>query len=277
MQKEQILKNKNTNLPLSLKRSVYINTTDIKLAEGKKIFFASDFHFGIPDYETSRKRETLVCSWLDSIKNEAQQIYLLGDMFDSWMEYKKVVPKGNVRFLGKLAELSDAGIEIVAFTGNHDLWMHGYFEKELHIPVYKNHITITVNAKKIHMGHGDGIGKGDTGYKILKKILNNPICQWLYSTLHPNVGLALADYFSRKGPKHKYEELELKTDDKEYQIQYSIDFLKNNAIDYFIFGHRHIPYQKQITPNSQIVNLGDWITHNTYAVFDGETLVLQKY
>ncbi len=252
-------------------------TENIVLNEGKKIYFASDFHFGIPDYEETRKRELKVCQWLDSIKGDAQQLYLLGDLFDSWMEYKRAVPKGSIRFLGKLAELSDAGIEIIVFTGNHDLWMHGYFEQELHAMVYKTAQTISIQGKIFHLAHGDGVAKEDKRYRLLKAFLHNKVSQYIYRQLHPDIGLKLADFFSRMGPKHKYEDLQMKEPDKEYQLLYANFLLKNNHYDYFIFGHRHIPCSTQLNADSTFINVGDWISYNTYAVFDGQITLLKKY
>lgn len=252
-------------------------TEHIRLKEGKKIYFASDFHFGIPDYARSRKRELKVCAWLDSIRSDAQQIYLLGDLFDSWMEYKKVVPKGTIRFLGKLAELSDAGIEIIIFTGNHDLWMHGYFEQELNIQVIKSVATFTIEHKIFHLGHGDGVSEKETTYKQMKAILHSPVSQWIYRQLHPDLGLRLADFFSRLGPKHKYEDLEMKSHEEEYQILYANSLLKHKHYDYFIFGHRHIPCSLELNDGATFINLGDWISYDTYAVFDGHSTSLKKY
>jgi len=239
---------------------------DVQLKEGKKIYFASDFHFGIPDYEETRKREVIVCSWLDTIKKDAQQIYLVGDIFDSWMEYKLVAPKGTIRFLGKLAELADAGIEIIVFTGNHDLWMHGYFQKELGIKVIKKAQSFKVNDQHFHVAHGDGVCKKEWKYILLKKLLHSAWSQFIYRQLHPDVGLKLADWFSRLGPKHK-----------EYQIIYAKACLTKTHYDYFIFGHRHIPLSLQLSDSSTFINLGDWISYNTYAVFDGKKVHLEKY
>ncbi|GBL36184.1 UDP-2,3-diacylglucosamine hydrolase [Filimonas sp.] len=250
--------------------------TDVDLQEGKKIYFASDFHFGIPNYEETRKRELRVCQWLDRIKTNAQQVYLLGDLFDSWMEYKKVVPKGTIRFLGKLAELSDAGIDIIIFTGNHDLWMHGYFEQELNVRVYKSAQTFRIAGKLFHLAHGDGVAKEDKKYRWLKGLLHHPVSQWIYRQLHPDIGLRLADFFSRLGPKHKYEDLQMKPDEQEYQLLYANALLKETTYDYFIFGHRHIPCCRKLNTQATFVNLGDWIAYDTFAVFDGQEISLLK-
>lgn len=247
------------------------------LPEGKKIYFASDLHLGIPDRPTSLARERRFCNWLDEIKHDAAQLYLVGDLFDVWFEYKNVIPKGYTRFLGKLAELSDTGLHIEAFTGNHDLWMRGYFEDELNIPVHHQPIEREFNGKKFLIAHGDGLGPGDHGYKFLKAILRNPVSQWLYRRIHPDTGVGLAGWFSRLGPKHTDEEETFQGPEKEWLVQFALDKLKNEYIDYFIFGHRHIAIEYPLPQNSLYVNLGDWIRYNSYAVFDGKELKLKFY
>lgn len=249
----------------------------MQLPPGKKIYFASDFHLGIPDQLTSRKREILLCKWLDEIRADAACIFLVGDIFDVWFEYKNVVPKGFTRFLGKLAELSDAGIRIEAFTGNHDLWMRDYFEKELDIPVHHNPLETEVNGRRFFIAHGDGLGPGDHGYKLLKKVLRNPLAQWLYRRLHPDTGVGVANYFSRKGPKHVNGEKQFLGEEKEWLIVFSKEMLRQKHYDYFIFGHRHLAVQREIAPGSVYINLGDWISFNSYAVFDGVKLELRYY
>jgi UDP-2,3-diacylglucosamine hydrolase len=248
------------------------------LPEGKKVYFASDFHLGIPDRESSLAREKRICNWLDAIKADAQELYLVGDLFDAWFEYKKVVPKGYTRFLGKLAELSDAGLHIEAFTGNHDLWMRGYFQDELGIPVHHAPIERTFNGKKFFVAHGDGLGPGDHGYKLLKGVLRHKVSQWLYRRVHPDTGVSMAEWFSRLGPKHDTgEEKPFLGPDKEWLVQFALDKLKAEHIDYFIFGHRHIAIEYPLNDKSVYINLGDWIRYNSYAVFDGKDLRLQYY
>lgn len=248
------------------------------LPTGKKVYFASDFHLGIPDRAGSLAREKRLCNWLDEISADAAQLYLVGDLFDVWFEYKLVVPKGYTRFLGKLAELSDNGLEIHAFTGNHDLWMRGYFEEELNIPVHHHPLERTINGKKFFIAHGDGLGPGDHGYKFLKKILRSPVSQWLYRRLHPDTGVGVAGYFSRLGPKHEPgEEEQFLGPEKEWLVQFSLDKLKHGHIDYFIFGHRHIAIEYPLSPDSLYVNLGDWIRYDSYAEFDGSRLQLKYY
>ena len=243
----------------------------------KKIYFASDFHLGLPDLKSSKIRELAICQWLDSIKKDAEAIYLVGDLFDVWFEYKNVIPKGYTRFLGKIAELRDAGIRIEIFTGNHDLWMRDYFEEELGIPIHHNPITFEVNNKKFFVGHGDGLGPGDKGYKLLKKILRSPISQWLYRRIHPDTGINLANFFSKKGEKHRESEQVFLGPEKEWLILFCQQTLQEEHFDYFIFGHRHLAIHFPLEPNSLYINLGDWITFNSYAVFDGKELELKYY
>ena len=250
----------------------------MELPKGKKIYFASDFHLGIPDHATSLEREKRISRWLDSISNDAEQLYLVGDLFDTWFEYKNVVPKGFTRFMGKLAQLRDGGLHIEAFTGNHDLWMRGYFKQELDIPVHHAPIIREFNGKKFYIAHGDGLGPGDTGYKILKAVLRNGFSQWLYRRVHPDTGVGLAGWFSRLGPKHADGPVkEFLGPEKEMLVQYCLEYLKKEHIDYFIFGHRHIAIEYPLTENSVYVNLGDWIRYDSYAVFDGEYLKLKYY
>jgi UDP-2,3-diacylglucosamine hydrolase len=247
------------------------------LPQGKKIYFASDFHFGIPDKATSIAREKRVCLWLDEIKKDAAHLYLVGDIFDAWFEYKNVVPKGYTRFLGKLAELSDAGLPIEAFTGNHDLWMRGYFQEELNIPIHHEPIKREFNGKQFFIGHGDGLGPGDNGYKILKTVLRNPFSQWLYRRIHPDTGVGIASWLSHKGPKHIAADDPFLGPDKEFLVQFCLQHLQQEHINYFIFGHRHIAIEYPLPQNSLYVNLGDWLQFNSYAVFDGVDLKLQYY
>jgi UDP-2,3-diacylglucosamine hydrolase len=199
-------------------------------------------------------------------------------LFDVWFEYKNVIPKGHTRFLGKLAELRDNGLTIEAFTGNHDLWMRGYFEEELDIPVYHEPIRREYNGKQFLIGHGDGLGPGDHGYKLLKKVLRNPASQWLYRRIHPDTGVGLAGWASRLGPKHEDGAEEVfQGPDREFLVQYCLDFLKREKMDYFIFGHRHLALDYPLPGGARYINLGDWIRYNSYAVFDGGDLQLKYF
>lgn len=250
----------------------------MQLTAGKKIYFLSDFHLGAPDHETSLVREKRIVKFLDEIKNDAEVIFILGDLFDFWYEYKKVVPKGFVRILGKLAELTDSGITIYFFVGNHDMWMNGYFEKELNIEVFHEPNEFEFNGKKFLIGHGDGLGPGDHRYKMMKKIFRSKFSQSLFGMLHPSAGIGIADYFSRKSRAAAGSEDEhFLGDDKEWLIIYAKDVLKNKHIDYFIFGHRHLPIEFKLDSESVYINLGDWIKYFSYAVFDGENLSLKYH
>ncbi|XZF13074.1 UDP-2,3-diacylglucosamine diphosphatase [Chitinophagaceae bacterium MMS25-I14] len=248
------------------------------LPEGKKVYFASDFHLGIPDRASSLAREKRICNWLDIIREDAAALYLVGDLFDVWFEYKNVIPKGYTRFMGKLAELSDSGLHIEAFTGNHDLWMRGYFEDELNISVHHAPVEREYNGKKFFIAHGDGLGPGDYGYKILKSVLRSPFSQWLYRRIHPDTGVGMAGWFSRLGPKHEDgKEETFQGPEKEWLVQFCLEKLKKEYFDFFIFGHRHIAIEYPLPQNSLYVNLGDWIRYNSYGEFDGTSLRLQFY
>ena len=241
-----------------------------------KIYFASDFHLGVPTHAESLEREKKIISWLDEIKEDAKSLYLLGDIFDFWFEYKAVVPKGFVRLLGKLAELSDNETDIFLIKGNHDLWMHDYLPKEVGIQIIENKTILSENGKKIFLAHGDGLGPGDFGYKMIKKIFTNKMCQWLFTRLHPNFGLGIAHFWSKRSriANNKNPEQFL-GEEKEWLVSYCKEKQKENPVDYYIFGHRHLPLEIEIDTKAKYINLGDWIHHNSYAVFDGENLILE--
>ena len=244
----------------------------IKLTLSKKIYFASDQHFGAPTFEESRQREEKFVRWLDQIKQDAEVLFLLGDLFDFWFEYKTVVPKGFIRVLGKLAELRDSGISIHFFVGNHDLWMQDYFKKELNIPVYHEPKEFVFHNKTFLIGHGDGLGPGDKSYKRLKKVFTNPLSKWLFRWLHPDLGVSLAQYLSVKNKLISGEEdRNFLGEEKEWLVQFSKEALREKHRDYFVFGHRHLPMKIDLGQQSHCINLGDWISSFTYGVFDGKT------
>lgn len=248
------------------------------IGANQKVYFLSDFHLGAPNAAASLIREKKLVQFLESIKDQAAAIFIVGDIFDFWFEYKKVVPKGYTRLLGKLAEISDAGIPIVVFTGNHDMWMSGYFEDELNITVFHEPKQFEWNGKKILIGHGDGLGPGDHGYKFLKKIFTNPICKWMFRFLHPDWGIGLANYFSRKSKeKTGASDDQFLGADNEWLIVYCKEVLEKTQIDFFIFGHRHYPIDFPLNHQSRYINLGDWIKHFTYAEFDGTEMQLKKF
>lgn len=250
----------------------------MNIPEGKKIYFASDNHLGAPTKQASFPREKKFVAWLDSIKDDAAAIFLLGDLFDFWFEYKTVVPKGFTRTLGKLAEISDSGIPIYYFVGNHDLWMNGYFEEELNIPVFHQPREFSFNEKTFFIGHGDGLGPSDKGYKRMKKVFTNPSSKWLFRWLHPDIGMRLGHYFSVKNKLISGDEdAKFLGNDHEWLVQYSKRKLDTRHYDFFVFGHRHLPLEIELNSNSRYFNLGDWISHYTYGVFDGKEFQLKQF
>ena len=248
------------------------------LLKGKKIYFLSDFHLGTPDRVKSLAREKQIVAFLKQVVDDAGHIFIVGDMFDFWYEYKTVVPKGYTRLLGTLASITDSGIPVSFFVGNHDMWMSGYFETEFNIPVYHEPKEFNFNNKKFYIGHGDGLGPGDHGFKFIRKIFRNKVCQALFGMVPPSWGIGLANYFSRmsrdgKGAPDKH----FLGEDKEWLILYSKQVLQEQHYDYFIFGHRHLPIDFLLNKTSRYINLGDWMVYNSYAVFDGEQLELKYY
>lgn len=256
-----------------------ISLMNINLAPHKKIYFASDQHFGAPNPSESKQREDKFIRWLNEIKADAQVLFLMGDLFDFWHEWKYVIPKGFVRVLGKLAELKDSGIEIHFFIGNHDLWMKDYFEKEIGASVYFEKQYVEICGTKFLLAHGDGLGPGDKGYKRMKKLFTNPLAQWAFKWLHPDIAMKIAFYFSQKNKMISGEEdKEFLGEDKEFLIIYSKEKLKTQKIDYFIYGHRHLPMVLDLNQGqAKYVNLGDWISYFTYGVFDGQQFELKSF
>ncbi|MCF8366420.1 MAG: UDP-2,3-diacylglucosamine diphosphatase [Bacteroidales bacterium] len=251
----------------------------------KKIYFASDFHFGIPDPEKSKIREARLIRWLEFIKSDAEEIYLMGDLFDFWFEYKTVVPKGYVRLLGKLAELTDAGIPIHFFRGNHDMWAFDYLEKEIGMKLYRKPVIRDFNGKRFFLSHGDGLGPGDTGYKFIKYVFERKINRFLFNWLHPDIGMRVGLFWSGRS---RYANQTPEAKEKENKLINNIDnsrlavfcretLQKDPSINYFIFGHWHISKIHQIAPESYYVHLGDWIKHFSYGVFDGEKFELRIF
>ena len=251
----------------------------MEIPKGKKIYFASDNHLGAPTKQASLPREKKFVAWLDEIKKDAHVIFLIGDLFDFWFEYKRVVPKGFTRTLGKLAEISDSGILIYYFVGNHDLWMNGYFEEELNIPVYHKPQDFTFNEKTFFIGHGDGLGPGDKGYKRMKKVFTNPVCQWLFKRLiHPDFGMRIGHYLSVKNKLISGDDdAKFLGEENEWLAIYSKKKLNEKHRDFFVFGHRHLPMEIDLGNESKYINLGDWISHYTYGVFDGKKMTLETY
>ena len=256
----------------------------IDLPPGKKIYFASDFHLGWPDLESSHAREKKVLRWLDMVRHDAAHIFLVGDVFDFWYEYKHVVPKGFVRLLGKIAELSDAGIPISIFGGNHDMWMKEYMTEEMGVQVFLNPIEVKTQNHTILLGHGDGLGPGDALYKKVKFFFKNPFCRMLFSAVHPWWGVGLAHYWSQTRKNHAYsdEMMKLRSSEKvqpqhEHLFTYCKEMEKKQHYDFYIFGHRHKALDFAISRDSRYVNLGDWLFSCTYGVYDGADVQLTDY
>lgn len=248
----------------------------MQIPAGKKVYFLSDFHLGVPDHASSLVREKKIVAFLQRAMADAAIIFIVGDLFDFWFEYRKVVPKGYVRILGKLAELTDSGIPVHFFVGNHDMWMSGYFEKELNIPVYHTSRVFEFNGKKFLVGHGDGLGPGDHGYKAIKKVFRNPFSKFLFGLIPPFWGISLAAYFSKSSRASTGESDEkFLGEENEWLILYCRELLKEHSYDYFVFGHRHLPIDFQLNEKSRYINLGDWIKYDSYAVFDGTALQLK--
>lgn len=244
----------------------------------KHIYFASDFHLGAPNYEKSLEREKQIVAWLNHIQPTAKEIFLVGDIFDFWFEYKHAIPKGFVRLQGKIAELTDAGIPVHLFTGNHDMWIFDYIPKELGVKLYREPITRQFGNKKFYIGHGDGLGPGDHSYKFLKKVFNNKFCQWSFARLHPNFGIWLANLSSKSSrAKTGASDEKFLGEENEWLAVFCKEILQKEHFDYFIFGHRHLPLNIQLNENATYINIGDWLKYFTYLDFDGEQAVLKTW
>lgn len=244
-----------------------------------KIYFASDFHLGVPNGEKSKQRELLLVRWLDKIRQDAKAVYLVGDIFDFWFEYKHAVPKGYVRFLAKLAELVDDGIEVHLFTGNHDMWMFDYLPKELGVNIHRNPIEIKNFDQTMLVGHGDGLGPGDRTYKFLKLFFNSKICMWLFARIHPNLGMGIAQLWSKKSRLANIDKgEEFESWEKEFLYKYIQTHPDHNRINVFLFGHRHLVFDTQVEgTKARYINLGEWVTGNPhFALWDENGITLHK-
>lgn len=246
-------------------------------APNQKVYFASDFHLGVPDKVSSKAREQKIVRWLDQCKKDAHAIFLVGDLFDFWFEYKSTVPKGFARFQGKLAEIVDSGIELFIFTGNHDLWMFGYLEEEIGAKIIYDPIKLFLNNTKVFIGHGDGIGPGDKGYKLLKKVFRNRLFQWSFRWLHPNIGIAVANFWSGASRAQANDNDKTFLGDDEWLWSFSKEMEKTEHHDYYIFGHRHLPLDLDVTNSSKYINLGEWLNYCTYAVYQDGNIELKTF
>jgi len=243
-----------------------------------KIYFISDVHLGLYPADKSLEREKMLVSWLDRIKNDALEIYLVGDIFDFWHEYKHLVPKGFTRFLGKLSEISDAGTKIYFFSGNHDIWAYGYFKTEFDAEIHHKPLKKELNGLKFFIAHGDGLGPGDYGYKLLKRTFRSKTLQWIFSRLHPNFAMWLGKSWSKKSRYSKGIVAEEFTGEQgELQIVFAKSELGKEYFDFFIFGHRHIPADIKLGDKTRLINLGDWIYSFTYGELDGKSFNLKQF
>jgi UDP-2,3-diacylglucosamine hydrolase len=244
----------------------------------KKVYFASDFHLGIPDAASSLEREKRIIRWLDKIKDDCQELYIVGDIFDFWFEYKLVIPKGFVRIQAKIAEFTDAGIPVHFFHGNHDLWQFGYFEQELGVQVHSKPIHKTFGKHHFYIGHGDGLGSGQTKFKLILAMYRNPIFQKMFAFIHPRIGIGAANWFSQQSKLKTFDGNFDFYGEDEHLIQHCRKLMaEGDPSDYFVFGHRHLPMIYELDAKRNYVNLGDWIGFNSYAVYDGEKLVLEHF
>ena len=248
-----------------------------------KIYFASDFHLGIPDRKQSLEREKKLVQWLDLARKDAKEIFLMGDLFDFWFEYRTAVPRGYTRLLGMLARITDSGIPVHLFRGNHDMWAFSYLQEETGIQLHREPEFRTFNGKNFYLAHGDGLGPGDHGYKFIKKVFANPVNQWLFRMIHPDLGISMALFWSRKSrsaalqKEKKEEERNLRLINERIALHSKEMVLKHPELDYLIYGHYHYPVETPISGKAVQFVLGDWLTHFTYAVFDGETLALKEF
>lgn len=249
----------------------------LTLAENTKAYFASDLHLGVPNLVGSLEREKAFVAWLQTIRNDCGALFLLGDVFDFWFEHKHTVPKGYTRLLGAIASICDAGIPVYYFTGNHDMWTFGYLEQELGVKVYSSPQVFEINGKRFFLAHGDGLGPGDKGYKFIKKLFAGRFTRWLFARLHPNLSFGMARFFSRKSRMaNRPEEEKYMGDDQEFLVQFIRQQQSIEKHDFYIFGHRHLPIDMQVE-SAHYINLGEWVNYRTYAVLDGENLVLNSW
>lgn len=250
---------------------------DIPLPPGKKVYFISDFHLGVPDRDSSLARELKIIRWLEMVKHDAAHIYIMGDIFDFWFEYRYTVPKGYVRLLGKLAELTDSGLPITFFTGNHDMWMFNYFTQELNIPIVRKPKSISIREKKFMLGHGDGLGPGDWSYKFIKTIFTNRFFQWVFSISPPGLGMGIAQWWSRHSRISNKTVDEHFLGEKEWIYLFCKDEEAKQHHDFYVFGHRHLPLEMKVGNSARYVNLGEWVNYYSYAEFDGDSLSLKYF
>jgi UDP-2,3-diacylglucosamine hydrolase len=249
----------------------------LTLAPGKKVYFASDFHLGAPDPPQSREREHKIIRWLDMVRHDAAHVFLMGDLFDFWFEFRTVIPKGFVRFQAKVAELTDAGIPVRVFTGNHDMWMWQYLEEEIGVEVYRDPVTAQIGHHSFYLAHGDGLGPGDPVYKVLKRVFESPFFRALFRIVHPDIGIWIAHRWSASSRKKNAHLDEGFLGENEWLWQYSKEQEAQRHHDFYVFGHRHLPLDLKVGECSRYINLGEWIRCFTYAAYDGQQMELLTF
>ncbi|MCH5226478.1 MAG: UDP-2,3-diacylglucosamine diphosphatase [Muribaculaceae bacterium] len=244
----------------------------------KYTYFLSDLHLGAPYLEGARENELRIVRFLDSIKGNADTIYLLGDILDYWYEYKYVVPRGYVRFFGKLAELADAGIKIVWMKGNHDIWIFDYLPAELGIEVKDGTLVEEIHGKKFFLTHGDGVGKIDPKFRLIRSVFRNKFCQWMFSGIHPRWTVPFAYNWSNHsrytGEARGIPDESLLKNLKEFVKEYH---QLHPEIDYFIFGHVHVLSREIMESGCEMIVLGEWIHTFSYAKMGVDGLHLLKW
>lgn len=248
-----------------------------ELPPHKKIYFASDFHLGIPSHEESTIREKKIIRWLEHVSHDASAIFLVGDLFDFWFEYQTVIPKGFVRFQAKLAELTSKGIQVFFFAGNHDYWVYDYFSSELGIKIYKKPLSLSINHKKFFIAHGDGLGKGDVAFKWVKSIFSNGFFQWLFKWIHPDVGMSIAQFWSKKSRLANGQYDEQFKGEKERLWLFTKKIHQTDPHDFYVFGHRHLPLSLSVGDHAMYYNLGEWVSQYNYLCFDGKEATLNVF
>lgn len=242
-----------------------------------RIYFVSDMHFGADAFGPSIERERKFVAWLDTIADDARTIYMLGDVFDFWYEYKGVVPRGFTRFLGKIAALSDAGVDIHFFTGNHDIWIFDYLPEELGITVHREPLTTVISGKNFFLAHGDGLGDDSLAFRFIRGFFHNRICQKLFSLIHPSFGVWLAHRWARHSRLKEFSRpVPYLGEEREHLVRFAKRYISEHTeTDYLIFGHRHILLDLQLSRRSRMMIIGDWLQYFSYAVFDGRDLTLE--
>ncbi|MBI4548178.1 MAG: UDP-2,3-diacylglucosamine diphosphatase [Ignavibacteriae bacterium] len=223
-------------------------------------YFISDAHLGLGSREEERKKEDHLLTFLEHISKDASELFIVGDLFDTWFEYRTVIPKGFHRLLAKLDDLTHCGISVHYLAGNHDYWMKDFFDDELGIKTYHDAFDTMVDGKKIFIHHGDGLANGDFGYRILKKILRNRLNIKLFTVLHPDIGITLARSSSKKSRRYT---LTKNNADDNGMLKFARQKIQE-GFDVVIMGHCHQPMMKELGTGLYI-NLGDWIAHHTYA------------